>query len=97
MATYIATRAAHRRTPSTISKVNGTPRQSSQRQGNCMNCSLGRIFHATLVIESMSTEHTAAQITSEYQSVRLRLRHSRVAQTAIAVSRISPVATQETR
>src|SRR5580658_9422447 len=90
-------RAAHRGTPSTISKLNGVPRQSSHRQGNCMNCSLGRVFHSTVVIENISSAHAAAQATSEYQSAGVRLRQPRAAQAATTVSRISAIATQETK
>src|SRR6202044_3784394 len=95
VATYKPTRAGHLRTPSARNNVNGTPRQSVQRQGNCMKRIFGRMFQNKFVIGSMSTVQAAPQATNEPQSSGSRLRHPRAAQAATIVKTISATTTHE--
>src|ERR1035437_6050991 len=90
-------RAHHLRTPTAVSRVNGIPRQSTQRQGNCMKRSFGRTFHSGLEIDSMSNVQAATQNASEHQSSELRVcvRQRRAAQAATIVRKISATETQE--
>src|ERR1700693_3965428 len=98
-------RVVHLLTPRTMNNVNGTPRHSNHRQGNCMNCNLGRISHRRLLIDSINSAHAAPQAASEYHSSRLgalraranelRANQVRAPQAAANVNRISATASQE--
>src|SRR5215469_16394483 len=62
--------------PTVTKSVKTTLRQSSQRQGNCMNCNLGRTFHSNRDTGSMRTEQTTAHTAKAFQSSCLSSRQS---------------------
>src|ERR1700689_5119903 len=97
MARYSAMRAGHFFIAMAVNRLKGTPRQSRNRQGNCMNRSLGKTVQRRFVTGNMSNVHTAAQAASATQSSRLRLSQLRAAHVTKNVSRISADATDETR
>src|SRR5579871_3390594 len=72
-----------------------TLRQSSQRQGNCMNRSFGSTDQANAVTGNMSRLQAAAQPSSNVQREEWAARHFRAANAAVKITAISSSATHE--
>src|ERR1700722_3431321 len=91
---HTAARVHHCRTPTVMKIANSMLRQSSQRQGNCMKASFGRILQNKLVTENMSKQQTALQPNNARHSAGLSRRQPRAAQAAASAATISIAATQ---
>src|SRR5579864_3843168 len=92
------TAARHHQRPfheaSETTRVEIMLRHSNQRQGNCMNCILGRNFQRSKETGNNSTAQADAQVRSALQSWRLVSRQRLAIAKAATVTDISKTATQ---